>query len=394
MKICLVSQEYPPETGGGGIGTQTYLKAHGLTARGHEVHVVSTTWTPEERVYMDRLATIHRIPQPPLTVAGNEPSSLWLAYSATVAKRIIDLDKKVGFDVMQFPEYAGEGLIYQTDTFHHPRRAKYVLQMHGPLGMFVERMGWPDKGSTLAQIGCFMERTVIHHSDRLLASSHCSAEFCANAYGAPLGEIRVIHSAVNTTRFSPRPSSGGDPHPRVLFVGNLAGNKGLGSLVNAVLELRGKFPGIRLRAIGKGDKSYIEAMKKKIAAERGEAAIEIKGYVPYQELPDQYAWCDFFAGPSVYEPGPGNVYLEAMASGRPVIACNTGGAPEVVLHDKTGLLVPPSDVELLAEAIATLAEDDALRERLGRAGRERIEGNFSFEKYVDKVETQYKELVP
>src|SRR6185295_13284738 len=97
MKICLVSQEYPPETGGGGIGTQTYLKAHGLTARGHEVHVMSTTWTDEERVYKDRLATIHRMPQPTLTVPGNETSSLWLAYSAAVAKRIVELDKQIGF---------------------------------------------------------------------------------------------------------------------------------------------------------------------------------------------------------------------------------------------------------------------------------------------------------
>src|SRR5437667_6642075 len=86
MKICLVSQEYPPETGGGGIGTQTYLKAKGLSERGHLVHVVSASWDDEARLQQDGDIVIHRIPEPRLAVPGYELSSYWLAYSHCFAK--------------------------------------------------------------------------------------------------------------------------------------------------------------------------------------------------------------------------------------------------------------------------------------------------------------------
>src|SRR6185295_11113222 len=95
-------------------------------------------------------------------------------------------------------------------------------------------------------------------------------------------------------------------------------------------RLKSRFPKIRLRAIGKGDAEQKAAINGLLAEHSLQDNFELLGFVPYENLPDQYAWCDFFAAPSVYEGGPGNVYLEAMACGRPVIACNTGGIPEGV----------------------------------------------------------------
>src|SRR3990170_5404494 len=135
MRICLVSREYPPETGGGGIGTQTYLKAQGLTARGHQVHVVSSSPDRTPRTYQDGLAVVHRMPQPDMTVPCYEESSYWLAYSVAAARKIGELHDELKFDVIQFPEYPGEGFAFQTDTFVY-RSARYVVQLHGPLGMF------------------------------------------------------------------------------------------------------------------------------------------------------------------------------------------------------------------------------------------------------------------
>jgi glycosyltransferase involved in cell wall biosynthesis len=100
-----------------------------------------------------------------------------------------------------------------------------------------------------------------------------------------------------------------------------------------------------------------------------------------------------FVGPSAFEPGPGNIYLEAMASGRPVIACNSGGTPEVVLDGETGLLVNPESVEDLVAAIEKLAVDIPLREKLGRQAREWIESRFTLDRYIDKVESIYQALV-
>jgi glycosyltransferase involved in cell wall biosynthesis len=124
-----------------------------------------------------------------------------------------------------------------------------------------------------------------------------------------------------------------------------------------------------------------------------QSSVEVLGFVPYDQLPRQYAWCDFFAVPSVYEGGPGNVYLEAMACGRPVIACNTGGVPEVVLHGETGLLVLPHDLDAIEHAVVTLASDPDLRRHLGEAGRRRAVENFSVERYLDMCERHYRELL-
>src|SRR5437867_4647661 len=328
MRIGLVSMEYPPETGGGGIGTQTYLKAHGLSQRGHTVHVITATDGRRRRVYRDAAVTVHRVVRA-RPFASYESSTDWLSYSLAVATELDRIDREVAFDILQFPEYGAEGFVYQSDRFAH-RHARYVVQLHGPLAMFAEHLDWPDRTSAFYEVGSFMEGVVIRHSDLVLASSHNTAAFAAKHYDYPLEEIRVIHSAVDPTTFTAgRPVEDGR-HPRLLFVGTVNVHKGVDLIVDAVLDLRAEYPGISVRIIGKGDRQAAD-LRHKVAAEHADAHFDFIGYVPREELPAHLAWCDIFVGPSTFEAGPGNVYLEAMACGRPVIACNSGGVPEVVV---------------------------------------------------------------
>jgi glycosyltransferase involved in cell wall biosynthesis len=259
--------------------------------------------------------------------------------------------------------------------------------------MFAEHMGWPERSSVSYRVGCFMEKSVIHCADGILASSHNTAKFCASHYDFPVERVNVIHSGINTEVFKPQSREPDDAFPKILFVGNLAGNKGFNLLIDTIIRMRARYPKIRLRTIGRGDDNVVNAAKKRIAEAEAEANVELMRYVPYLDLPTHYAWCDLFAGPSLYEPGPGNVYLEAMSCGRPVIACNTAGAPEVVLDEKTGILIPPRDTASLERAIVRLSEESKLREQLGNAGREWVLQNFSVEKYIDKVERFYMRLM-
>jgi glycosyltransferase involved in cell wall biosynthesis len=393
VRICLVSREYPPETGGGGIGTQTAVKARGLSERGHDVHVVALSAHGLFRAYREGKVVIHRIPEPDPGFHAHEQHSSWLAYSHAVARKVHELDREVHFDIVHFPEYGGEGFVYQTDGFCH-RRPRYSLQLHGPLSMFVEHNGWPARGSAFARIGCFMEDMVLHHADLVMASSRNTAEFCARRYGYPLDRIHVVRSGVDADRFAPRSAVSDPASPRLLFTGNLTANKGIGLVVRAVLQLRAVYPRIRLRAIGKPeDPALLSELMGEIEQADAEASFQFLGYVEHGALPEHHAWSDVLVGPSVFEPGPGNVYLEAMASGRPVIACQTGGAPEVVLHEQTGLLIPPNDVGALGQAIRRLADDVALRERLGRQGREWVLQEFTIPKYVAAVEGLFRALL-
>ena len=391
MRICIVSQEYPPETGGGGIGTQSYLKAQGLSARGHHVEVVSASWT-NPRIEYDGSAVVHRIKPGDCGVESIEESTEWMTYSLSVAAKLADMRVEDNFDIIQFPEYVGEGFFHQTNNFKY-RKAKYSVQLHGPLGMFAEHMGWPDKSSMSYHVGCFMERSVIHCADGILASSHNTARFCASYYDVSLEKINVIHSGIDVVKFSPNARADDGEFPRILFVGNLVGSKGFNLLVDTVCRMKSRYPKIKLRTIGRGENDTVQSAQKRASAAGALDSIEFLRYVPHSELPGHFAWADLFAGPSIYEPGPGNVYLEAMACARPVIACNTAGAPEVVLDEKTGLLVPPQDSAALETAIVRLAEDSALRIRLGDAGRKWVTQNFSVEKYIDKVEQFYEQLL-
>ena len=81
-----------------------------------------------------------------------------------------------------------------------------------------------------------------------------------------------------------------------------------------------------------------------------------------------------------------------MALSKPTVASDTGGIPEVVSHGETGLLVPPRDARALASAIATLLKDPELRERMGRAGLERVKRMFSADQMVEKTLGVYRSL--
>ena len=85
MRIALVSQEYPPDTAHGGIGSQTYLKAHGLARLGHRVHVLSHGTDGERRGYRDGEVSVTRIPGPDYRLPIHTEPARWLAYSAEVA---------------------------------------------------------------------------------------------------------------------------------------------------------------------------------------------------------------------------------------------------------------------------------------------------------------------
>jgi glycosyltransferase involved in cell wall biosynthesis len=113
---------------------------------------------------------------------------------------------------------------------------------------------------------------------------------------------------------------------------------------------------------------------------------------PRRDIPEILAASDIVALPSRFGEGCPNALLEAMAAGKPVVAARTGGIPEVVVDGETGLLVPREDVDALRAALLRLAADPALRARMGAAGRERVEREFTVDRVVKDYEALYSEL--
>ena len=368
MKVCLVSQEYPPETAHGGIATQTHAKAHGLAALGHNVHVISHSTDAQRHEYRDGAVHVTRIPGFDSALRINTEPARWLTYSALVAAEVGALHARLGLDVVDFPEWGGEGFVYLLNRTAWDRAPVVVLHLHGPLIMLANTIGWPEKDSELFRIGTMMEGTCVRLADAVMSSSRCSADWCAEHYGIDASTISVIHVGIDNNLFRPGVAER-DGRPTIVFVGRVAFSKGVGTLVDAACVLADEMPDLRVRLIGREEKGVREELERRALAAKHAELLEFPGLVQRTELPQALCRGHVFAAPSRYEGGPGFVYLEAMACGLPVIACTGSGAAEVVHDGETGALVPPDDSFALVSALRDLLRDAAYRERIGTTAR-------------------------
>jgi glycosyltransferase involved in cell wall biosynthesis len=112
-----------------------------------------------------------------------------------------------------------------------------------------------------------------------------------------------------------------------------------------------------------------------------------------EDMPDVYAALDLIVHASTLPEPFGLVILEAMATGKPVVATNDGGPKEICIDQETGLLVPPGDPEKLAEAILNLIENPEAARKMGKAGRKRVEEFYDQRLCVKSIEALYKELL-
>jgi glycosyltransferase involved in cell wall biosynthesis len=190
--------------------------------------------------------------------------------------------------------------------------------------------------------------------------------------------VDLIPHGVDLRRF--RAAAPPAPEPlRLLAVGRLVEKKGFEVLIEAVSGLTVPF---RLRLVGDGP--LRARLERAVAAAGAGDRIELLGPRTHDELPGEYAGAHAVVVPSVEDStgdrdGLPNVVLEAMASGRAVVASAIAGIPSAVRDGDTGLLVPPGDPFALRAALERLAGDPSLRARVGAAARARVERDFDLQ---------------
>jgi phosphatidylinositol alpha-mannosyltransferase len=197
----------------------------------------------------------------------------------------------------------------------------------------------------------------------------------------------IIPNGVDTDRFSPAvsPLPAYDKRPVVLFVGRLDPRKGAAVLVDAMAIVRRDFSDAFLLVVGDGP--LRERIRRRAAALLGDAA-RFVGAVERDELPRYYAAADVVVSPALGNESFGIVLLEAMASGRPVVASDIAGYRSVLTHGRDGLLVPPNDPSNLARALVHLLAEPELRMRLSTEGR-RTACRYDWRVVADRVEALY-----
>lgn len=391
MRIALVSQEYPPETARGGIGSQTYMKAVGLTALGHEVYVISRSIDMERHEKMDGNICIIRIPGMEDKLPEMTEIVEWLLHSVVVAAEIDALHKRKKLDIIDFPEWAAEGYVYLLNRKVW-NSIPVVIQLHGPLVMFAHAMEWPALNTEFYRVGTQMEATTVQLADAVYSSSECSAQWIRSHYHPRIENIPVIHLGVDTSTFIPRPSLKNE-RPTIIFVGKIVPNKGVEELVEACAGLLKSFPDLQLCLAGSGDESLLNKLKQKALQSNGASFLELKGYVKKEDLPAELARASVFASPSWYEGGPGFVFLEAMSCGLPVIGCSGSGIDEIVTNGVNGLLVPPKNSKALEEALLKILSNSQLMETMGANARNYVMKECDNHDCLKKLESFYLEVV-
>ena len=228
----------------------------------------------------------------------------------------------------------------------------------------------------------FLEAYSTKKADLVITDSENSKKIVVEKYGVDEGKIRVIlKEGVNLNQYIQ--SSCEDNI--ILFVGRLHERKGLDLLLPIFKEILTEEDAV-LRIVGSGEME--KALKMQVEKLGIQKNVEFMGYLPDSEMQKQYSKASIFVSPSRYE-GFGIVLLEALASGLPLVATNTGISSKVIEENKNGFLV---DYDNMGEAILKLLKDKKLRGLMGHRSRE-IARDYSWSSAAKRMISIYEELI-
>jgi len=239
-----------------------------------------------------------------------------------------------------------------------------------------------------------LTRLMPHH---VVAVSGAVRDDCVRRLRWPADRVSVIHTGIEpddyrrdeASRRRIRTEWGLAEGVRLIVtVARLSYEKGLPTFIEALVRIARRHPTIVAAIVGEGPMRSELTGRIEVAGLTGR--VRLVGFRP--DVADVLAAADVFCLPSYMEGLP-NVVLEASAAGLPVIASKVGGVPEVVIDERTGLLVPPKSADALATAIDRVVSDTCLARRLAEAGRRRVEECFSAKIAAEKYMTLYRMLV-
>jgi glycosyltransferase involved in cell wall biosynthesis len=197
----------------------------------------------------------------------------------------------------------------------------------------------------------------------------------------------VRGSGVDTALFTPGPEPQGTPV--VMLAARLLWEKGVGEFVAAARLLKEQGMSARFVLVGAPYPENPSSIpQQQLDAWQAEGIVELWGW--RENMPEVYRQASVFCLPSSYREGLSKTLIEAAACGRPLITTDIPGCRDVVRNGINGLLIKAQDAPGLAQAIASLLADKALRQRMGQAGRKMIEENFSIDKIIAETLEVYR----
>ncbi|MFF8396102.1 glycosyltransferase family 4 protein [Streptomyces sp. NPDC016172] len=376
-KTLIVTNDFPPRPG----GIQAFLHNMALRLDPQQLVVYASTW---KRTREGVEATRAFDAEQPFTVVRDRTTMLLPTPGAT--RRAVGLLREHGCTSVWFGAAAPLGLM--APALRDAGAERLVATTHG------HEAGWaqlPAARQLLRRIGEATDTiTYLGEYTRSRIASALTPEAAARMAQLPPGvDEKTFH-----------PGSGGDEirarlgltdRPVVVCVSRLVRRKGQDTLIRAMPRILAAEPDTVLLIVGGGP---YERDLRRLAHETGVAsAVRFTGAVPWSELPAHYGAGDVFAMPcrtrrgGLDVEGLGIVYLEASATGLPVVAGDSGGAPDAVLDGETGWVVRGGSPEEAADRITVLLGDAELRRRMGERGREWVEEKWRWDLLAEHLKS-------
>ncbi|MBL8753578.1 MAG: glycosyltransferase family 4 protein [Planctomycetes bacterium] len=379
MRIAILSFEYPPETGFGGIGTYAYYQARALAKLGHDVHVFAgatkpgVTHSEHEGVKVTRIkreGSVHG-----MLDNARKARAWWFQNRVTTSvdafEGLAKAHAKRPFDFVEAPECGADAMVTTTLL-----RVPTAIKFHSPAALIMNIYDTPKTDRVLTT---FAEQLAINQATVLTSCS----QFLADEVHAKMGERKPIHvvpNGIDVPLFDR--DDGIDVHAKfglpkdkklIFFANRMEERKGI-HLVKAMVE--GTLAKYRDIAFVFAGRDLFGWMEKKILPWVKDNQLQSRFfYLGQLALPEVRACLkasSIFLIPSLWENCPYSC-LEAMTAGRAIVSSDCGGMPELIEHERTGVLAKNGDPASFVAALERMIEDDALRARCGAAARAEVE---------------------
>lgn len=373
MKIAIIRKKYTFH--GGAEGFSNSLVEH-LADAGNEVHIFAITWnvdTQNNNIYFHRVPAITFI-------------SFLRDFTFAVSSFFLLNKQKSDFDIIQSHDKTLCQDIYRAGDGCHIEWLKQRwrhIGFAGKVSILINPYHW---------LILALERLIFkaHRFRKIIAISEMVRKNIIDNYAVSPSDIEVIYNGVDIGKYHPdnrtkfrneiRQKHGlPDTAFVALFVGSGFERKGVRYLIEAVNSIP---EAVSLMIVGKGGESEFKEMS-------GRQKIIFCG--PQKDVCKYYAAADIFVFPTMYEPF-GNVHLEALASGLPVITTKNSGASELIEDNVQGFVVEkPEDTKAISEKIQVFVSDRSKLESMSKNAR-RLAEEFTFKKHIGKIEKLYETL--